>query len=61
MVLLVSGTGHRDATCPTGLQQVAIGRQGAERLFASGNERTPIAVGARGGYGYSSTPATSST
>jgi len=40
MVVLESGAGHRDATCPTGLQQVAIGKSGAERIFASGNERT---------------------
>jgi hypothetical protein len=53
MVLLVSGTGHTDATCASGLQQVAISRSGAERLFASGNERTPVPVGGiHGGYGY---------
>jgi hypothetical protein len=53
MVLLVSGSGKKDATCANGLQQVAIGRGGAERLFASGNERTPIEIGGvNGGYGY---------
>jgi hypothetical protein len=53
MVLLVSGTGKRDSTCPSGLHQTAVGRPGAERLFASGNERTVVEVGGKnGGYGY---------
>jgi hypothetical protein len=53
MVLLVSGSGKRDSTCPSGLHQTAVGRAGAERLFASGNERTVVGVGGdSGGYGY---------
>lgn len=55
MVLLASGRGKRDATCPSGLQQVAIGRMGAERVFASGNERTFGNFDA--GYGYRMNPA----
>jgi len=56
MVLLVSNPNgsRQDATCRSGLQQVAIGASaGAERLFASGNERTKLDVsGASTNYGY---------
>jgi len=56
MVLLVSNPNgsRQDATCRSGLQQVAIGASaGAERLFASGNERTKLDMsGASPNYGY---------
>jgi hypothetical protein len=41
MVLMTSGTGHQDATCPGGYGGVA-GSGSLERIFASGNERTPV-------------------
>jgi len=60
MVLLVSNPNgsRQDATCRAGLQQTAIGASaGAERLFASGNERTKLDVsGASTNYGYKVNP-----
>ncbi|MBI2692423.1 MAG: hypothetical protein HYX29_10830 [Solirubrobacterales bacterium] len=41
MVLMASGGGRTDAMCPTGFGGVA-GSQFTERIFASGNERTPV-------------------
>ncbi|MBI5310472.1 MAG: hypothetical protein HZB14_05535 [Actinobacteria bacterium] len=41
MVLLASGTGHTDSMCPAGFGGVS-GSQFTERIFASGNERTPV-------------------
>lgn len=41
MVLLASGSGHVDATCPAGFAGVP-GSQYTERIFAAGNERTPV-------------------
>jgi hypothetical protein len=52
MVLLASGTGKADATCAYGLPQVAVAHPGAERIFASGNERTPVDLTRTGNFGY---------
>lgn len=41
MVLLASGSGRTDLMCPTGFGGVS-GSQFTERIFASGNERTPV-------------------
>jgi hypothetical protein len=56
MVLLTANPNgsRQDATCRAGLQQVAVGAiGGAERFWASGNERTKVDMsGANGNYGY---------
>jgi hypothetical protein len=56
MVLLVSNPNgsRQDATCRSGLQQVAVGASGgAERVWASGNERTKVDMsGTNPNYGY---------
>lgn len=41
MVLLASGSGRTDLMCPAGFGGVS-GSQFTERIFASGNERTPV-------------------
>ena len=56
MVLLVTNPNgsRQDATCRAGLQQTAIGALGgAERIWASGNERTKVEMnGGNAQYGY---------